>query len=156
MMMLQRRQRKEEGVEEKSEERESENEENEDHDDCCFTQEAMAVFERFMGIDCPFLESLYITEPKTINQLLCISSLYHLAIPEWIFTQIFLPFKESFATLQEWQLEEKNKSDDETRSWVDVVWARWPKSPKGLYQCREATQFLWSINESHWKFVSWI
>ncbi|XP_043839926.1 basal body-orientation factor 1 isoform X1 [Dromiciops gliroides] len=96
----------EEEVEEKDEE-EEEDEEKEEDEDHCLTQEAIAVFERLKDIDCPFLEGLYITGPKTIKQLLCTPSIYRLDIVEWMFTQIYPPFKESFTTLQECQHEEK-------------------------------------------------
>ncbi|XP_043828192.1 HAUS augmin-like complex subunit 7, partial [Dromiciops gliroides] len=81
--------------------------ENDEEEDPCLTWEVREVFERLMDIKCPFLEGLYITELKTIKQLLCSPSIYRLTILEWLFARLYPPFEELIATFQDSQAEEK-------------------------------------------------
>ncbi|XP_036618699.1 HAUS augmin-like complex subunit 7 [Trichosurus vulpecula] len=82
-------------------------EKDEEEEDPCLTLEVLDVFKRLMDIKCPFLEGLYITEPKTIKQLLCSPSIYRLTILEWLFGRLYPPSEEFFATFQDPQAEEK-------------------------------------------------
>uniref|UniRef100_A0A4X2KYI9 HAUS augmin like complex subunit 7 n=1 Tax=Vombatus ursinus TaxID=29139 RepID=A0A4X2KYI9_VOMUR len=78
-----------------------------EEEDPCLTLEVLDVFKSLMDIKCPFLEGLYITELKTMKQLLCSPSIYRLTILEWLFGRLYPPFEELFATFQDPQAEEK-------------------------------------------------
>ncbi|XP_051821111.1 HAUS augmin-like complex subunit 7 [Antechinus flavipes] len=86
---------------------EEELEKDEEEEDPCLTLEILDVFKRLMDIKCPFLEGLYITELKTIKQLLCSPSIYRLTILEWLFGRLYPPFEELFMPFQDSRTEEK-------------------------------------------------
>ncbi|XP_072459287.1 HAUS augmin-like complex subunit 7 [Notamacropus eugenii] len=71
----------------------------EEWEDTQLSLEALRVLGRLKDIDCPFLEGLYITEPRTIKQFLCTPSIYRLLIVEWLFARLYPSFGHSFATV---------------------------------------------------------
>ncbi|XP_068955635.1 HAUS augmin-like complex subunit 7 [Petaurus breviceps papuanus] len=73
--------------------------ENATEEDAQLSLEALRVLERLKDVDCPFLEGLYITGPRTIKQFLCTPSIYRLLILEWLFARLYPSFGDSFATV---------------------------------------------------------
>lgn len=71
--------------------------------------EAVNVYERLKNLDCPALESVYLSEAKEIEKLLCTPSPHRLDILEWIFVSVYPPFQEKFASLKESQSDVKIK-----------------------------------------------
>ncbi|XP_038604451.1 HAUS augmin-like complex subunit 7 [Tachyglossus aculeatus] len=69
---------------------------------------AAAVFEKLKDLKCPSLEGLYVTEPNSIQNLLCSPSVYRFQILEWMFARVYPPFRES-SNLKEFQSEMKMK-----------------------------------------------
>ncbi|XP_072491201.1 HAUS augmin-like complex subunit 7 [Notamacropus eugenii] len=72
---------------------------DEDEEDAQLSLEALRVLGRLKDIDCPFLEGLYITGPRTIKQFLCTPSIYRLLIVEWLFARLYPSFGDSFAAV---------------------------------------------------------
>ncbi|XP_074055980.1 HAUS augmin-like complex subunit 7 isoform X2 [Macrotis lagotis] len=90
--------RKRQGKEEQGEE---------DEVDARLSQEALRVLARLKDIDCPYLEGLHITGPRTIKQFLCSPSIYRLDMLEWLFTRLCPSFGDSFTSVMDPGTKEK-------------------------------------------------
>ncbi|XP_066472780.1 HAUS augmin-like complex subunit 7 [Tiliqua scincoides] len=70
---------------------------------------AVKVYGRLKDLGCPALESVYLSEAKEIEKLLCTPSSHRLDILEWICISVYPPFREQLSSLKESQPDVKIK-----------------------------------------------
>ncbi|XP_072481926.1 uncharacterized protein [Notamacropus eugenii] len=82
-------------------------EENLKEEDAHLSLEALRVLERLKEMNCPFLMDFSKSKRNAAKEFLCTPSIYRLDILLWLFKRLYPPFRGSFDTWQNCNVEEK-------------------------------------------------
>ncbi|MEE6505761.1 hypothetical protein FKM82_005649 [Ascaphus truei] len=70
---------------------------------------AAALYQRLTELSCPSLRGLYLTDPQSMQDLLCTPSVHRLDILEWMCSRLYPPLQDQLSSLKESQTEVKAK-----------------------------------------------